>query len=475
MNHATPADEWSGQLLAAGDPDRYRLRRTADEFHRRSKRGSLYYVFSYSLLDAVARYDRISLWLLVGPVAVFLGCFWLRLRHRPPGPAARAGDYHRWARHHWLIIHAGLLFWGLIVAAVGWRQAGPDSAILVATICTLVHATALSHAYAMYPAPARLGVIALLGPGAIAFFLPGLHLWPVGVIFSIYFIYLMGTLGQSAKDFDWHLTMEIDLLEQRSGLESRVASEVAQSRAKDQALIRQARIAAMGEMVAAIAHQWRQPLAVLSMIVQDLHAGARQGQAPSAAEWDAFKADAMAQIHHMSETIEEFRNFQRPDARSERFFPQQCLQEALSLSSAQFREHRISQELHVNCDPALHCLGVPSQLTQVLLTLLVNAKEAIEDARRQRSGAPEQGKVVLTLAPRGERLSITVVDNGGGIPEDLRERIFEPYVTTKEAQGGSGLGLYLARMIMDTGFAGTISHCAGPEGTCFTLDLPVAE
>ena len=204
------------QFQAADDADHYRMRRTADEFYRRSLSGSLYYAISFSLVDSIARYDRISWWLLVLPVAVFIAFIWLRTLHRPPGPAAGREDYRCWAWRHWLIIHLGLLLWGVIVATVGWRQAGPDSATMVVIVCTIAHATALSHAYAMYPAQARLGIAALMGPGAVMFFIPGLHLWSAGVVLSVYFIYLMGTLSQSAKLYDHQVDMEIDLINQRA-------------------------------------------------------------------------------------------------------------------------------------------------------------------------------------------------------------------------------------------------------------------
>ncbi len=258
-------------------------------------------------------------------------------------------------------------------------------------------------------------------------------------------------------------------------LEARIQHEVAQSQAKDCALSRQARIAAMGEMVAAIAHQWRQPLAILSIIVQDFHAAARQEGAPSQAEWDEFRADALDQIRHMSQTIEEFRNFQRPDQKLERFSVVRCLEESLRLSSAQFKEHHILQEVRVPPGISPCCFGAPSQLTQVLLTLLVNAKEAIEDARAHNGGRPEQGRVILEItAMEEQRCQVSVSDNGSGIPEEQRDRIFEPYITTKEEQGGSGLGLYIAKTLVETGFCGRLSHSPLPAGACFVVELPLA-
>jgi PAS domain S-box-containing protein len=210
-NLTTASAGQSVTLQSVGDTENYRMRRTADEFYRRSKRGALFYAISYSLVDSIARYDRISVWLLLLPIGAFLASIWLRTRHTPPGPTASGADYRRWVKHHWQIIYFGLLLWGLIVAAVGWRQGGPDSAVMVALVCTVAHATALVHAYAMYRMQSRLGIVALMGPGAVTFFAPGLGLWPAGIVLSVYLVYLMGTLGQSAKEFDRQLTMEIEL------------------------------------------------------------------------------------------------------------------------------------------------------------------------------------------------------------------------------------------------------------------------
>ena len=211
-NVAAHFDQYQGPV----DAEDYRMRRTAEEFYQRSWRGSLYYAISFSLVDLIARYDRISVWLLVLPISAFIVLAWLRTRQPPPGPAAGRVDHQRWVWFHWQIILVGLLLWGVIVAAVGWRQAGPDSATMVVTICTVAHATALSHAYGMYPVQARLGLAALIGPGALVFFVPGLHLWPAGVVLSVYSLYLMGTLGQSAKEFNHQIGLEMDLINQRT-------------------------------------------------------------------------------------------------------------------------------------------------------------------------------------------------------------------------------------------------------------------
>jgi PAS domain S-box-containing protein len=91
-----------------------------------------------------------------------------------------------------------------------------DAPVMIAVVCTVAHSTALSHAYGMSPGPAAVGLVALVGPGVGTFFVPGLGLWPAGVLLSVYFLYLLGTLGQSAQDFDRRVRMETNLLDAAS-------------------------------------------------------------------------------------------------------------------------------------------------------------------------------------------------------------------------------------------------------------------
>ena len=203
------------QFPAKGDTDEYRIRRIAGEFYQRSQWGAFLNAISFLLISFTARYDRISWWIVVIPAAVFIAFGWFRYHHRPPGPSANHRDYRRWVWTHWVLIHVGLILWGTIVAAVNWRQAGPDTATMVAAICTIAHATAVGHAFAMHPAHARFSITAVMGPSTLVFFFLGISMWPIGAVLLIYFGYLMGALARSAKAFDNQISMEIDLMNQR--------------------------------------------------------------------------------------------------------------------------------------------------------------------------------------------------------------------------------------------------------------------
>ena len=236
----------------------------------------------------------------------------------------------------------------------------------------------------------------------------------------------------------------------------------------------QARIIAMRDLISAIAHQWRQPLATLGMMVQRTHAlGSLQGLTPE--YLNEFKASAMRQIRYMSDTIEEFRNFYRPDKQRCRFSPQSCVEEALQLLEAQFTHHAISVRLRPGAATPHLVEGVPNEFKQVILNLLGNARDAILESRRQ-SGTPREGVIDLRIeSSQPGIIAIEVGDNGCGIAEESVPKLFTPHFTTKKEQGGTGIGLYMSKMIIEESMGGTLSFIQGTEAATFRIELPKGE
>ncbi len=194
--------------------------------------------------------------------------------------------------------------------------------------------------------------------------------------------------------------------------------------------IHQSRLAAMGETVGAIAHQWRQPLATLGMIIQRTHAvGTMQGLTP--VYLDEFKVNAMRQIRYMSETIEEFRNFYRQEKQMEPFYPLSCINDAARLFESQFASSGIVVNVNcVGCDGQM-VNGFSNEFKQVILNLLGNARDAILEGRITR-GKPEKGRIDVQMTVNGDRaMIIDISDNGCGIPAEIAPRIFAHYFTTK--------------------------------------------
>jgi PAS domain S-box-containing protein len=246
-------------------------------------------------------------------------------------------------------------------------------------------------------------------------------------------------------------------------LEQRVREEVEKNREKDHLLIQQSRYAAMGEMIGNIAHQWRQPLNAVGLILDNILDAHRYNELT--------EAYLTGQIEHgrrlvgkMSGTVDDFRNFFRPSKEKEAFNALDSVNEAISLVSAGFRNNRIDIELEADED--IRIMGFANEFSHVLLNLFANAKDAIQ-ARRV-----EKGKVWVRLGKDGAWATLSLRDNGGGIEEAAMERIFEPYFSTKEM--GAGIGLYMSRTIIEKNMEGQLSARNVEDGAEFLIRCPLA-
>lgn len=231
-------------------------------------------------------------------------------------------------------------------------------------------------------------------------------------------------------------------------------------------------LVAMGEMICAIAHQWRQPLATLGMIIQRTHAVG--GMQELTAEYlDEFKSNAMRQIKYMSDTIEEFRGFYRPEKQKVPFSPLSCINDAAKLFEPQFVSSSIGVDVDCRgCEEQL-VEGFPNEFKQVVLNLLGNARDAILKSRND-NGEPQQGRISVLITVREDNvINIDISDNGCGIAPDIAPRILDPYFTTKQDSGGSGLGLYMSRMIVEKSLGGVLRLIQGQDGATFRIELPL--
>lgn len=247
-------------------------------------------------------------------------------------------------------------------------------------------------------------------------------------------------------------------------LEMRVASELAKNREKDHLLIQQSRLAVMGEMINNIAHQWRQPLNALGLVLGNIKDAQRYDELTS--EYlESQEQEARRYIEKMSSTINDFRNFFRPDKESRRFSLNHAIGEAVALVEASFKAHGI--ELVVDVSQNVEICGFANEYSQVLLNLLTNAKEAIM------AHNVAHGRIVVRLRREETQGCVTVSDNGGGISEQVISRLFEPYFSTKE--GGTGIGLYMSKMIVENSMGGHIGVRNIAEGAEFSIVVPLAD
>ncbi|WP_262967160.1 PAS domain S-box protein [Methylobacter psychrophilus] len=245
-------------------------------------------------------------------------------------------------------------------------------------------------------------------------------------------------------------------------LAQRVQEETEKNRQQEHLLIQQSRMAAMGEMIGNIAHQWRQPLNALTLVLANIEDAAKyQELTPEYLEQQTRSGERL--IQKMSTTIDDFRHFFRPQKQMEAFSVAAAIEEALSLASVSLCNNNI--ELCLDMGDDIRIVGFANEFSQVLLNLLVNAKEAIL-ARH-----PQGGVVTLRLSHDATHATLVVTDNGGGIPAAAMAHIFEPYFSTKEL--GTGIGLYMSKMIIETSMHGTIRVRNVDAGAEFSLSCPL--
>jgi len=258
-------------------------------------------------------------------------------------------------------------------------------------------------------------------------------------------------------------TEEIEALNR--SLENRIREATEESRKKDLLLMEQSRLASMGEMIGSIAHQWRQPLNAVSLLVANLALDAKSGDQDTG-QFDAYAKQCHGILTSMSHTIDDFRNFFKPDKGKCHFLLRDPVEETLNLVRASLSHHGIA--LEADLDGAACVLGFRGEYSQVILNLLVNAKDAIVDSGRRK------GLIRITTASRDGYAEVAVHDDGGGVREEVMGRVFEPYFTTKGRDKGTGIGLYMAKHIIEDHMHGRISLYNSDVGAVFTVSLPAA-
>ena len=252
------------------------------------------------------------------------------------------------------------------------------------------------------------------------------------------------------------------LMEINSLLSLRVEEESARVIERDRLLMRQAHDAAMGEMIANIAHQWRQPLSTLGLILQNLRYDSQE-QVLDQAGLEDYLDRAQRAIHQMATTIDDFHLFFMRKPTEEDFGLLRATRKCIDLMSPSLDAHGI--DVLIEGDEVM-VRGRESEFLHAMLNLVANAKDAIVE--RQVAG----GRLELKLCRRGGEAMVWVRDNAGGIDAGNLGRIFELYFTTKPA--GSGIGLYMTKIIIEQHMNGDISVENWEKGALFTLLIPVS-
>lgn len=274
-------------------------------------------------------------------------------------------------------------------------------------------------------------------------------------------IFLSWALADSQKQ------AEDEYLKKLSGLnvllQDKVDASLTQMRQNDQVLIEKSRLAAMGEMIEQIAHQWRQPLHALALLNQDLYFKV-QLKTVNQEDYEKIHDRMNEQLQYMSQTIDDFRNFSKPNKEEEIFYIEEVIESALNLSAGSLKYAKIKASLVSENEHEV--FGMRHEIMQVCMNLIKNAQDVVLERKIQ------DAWLKFTVKEKEDMIEISVEDNAQGISKDKIDHVFEPYFSTKSIVEGSGIGLYMSKEIIEKSFLGTIDVQNSGNGALFTIVLP---
>ena len=246
-------------------------------------------------------------------------------------------------------------------------------------------------------------------------------------------------------------------------LHKKVKEELDKQREQENLLIQQSKLAALGEMIGNIAHQWRQPISAVSAIMMNI-------------KWTAIShgvnkdflderiSEANEQLKYMSQTIDDFRGFFKPDKEKEVFDLKEEVKKAYKILSASLENDNINLQIYVNSK--IEIFGYANEFSQVVLNIISNAKYVLVERKIKNP------RIEIHLSKDDNNIYCEIKDNAGGIESKYISRIFEPYFTTKE-HNGTGIGLYISKEIIQKHMKGTLMVKNKDKGASFMILLPI--
>jgi PAS domain S-box-containing protein len=268
-------------------------------------------------------------------------------------------------------------------------------------------------------------------------------------------------------------------------LERKVAAEVEKQRQQEIVMMSQARLAAMGEMIGSIAHQWRQPLNTIGLYIQDIE-DAFEHEEVSAAYIRDTVSKSMMQIGMLSKTIDDFSRYYKPIDKKTAFSALTAAVEAFKTLRSRLlsentdltiitsgEEDKTYDKLTPNTeieDDEFIIQGYHSDFKQVIITVIKNSADSIMD---KKSSAPAgfRGKISITIIKTRDSVILKIADNGSGVKVENMEKVFDPYFSTKGQGKGTGLGLYMSKIVIEKNMNGKISIENTDEGALVTITV----
>ena len=277
-------------------------------------------------------------------------------------------------------------------------------------------------------------------------------------------------LNEQLDQYKNHLENLVDektkeLQDLNKNLEQRVQEEVEANRKKDQHLHDQAKFAQLGELIGNIAHQWRQPLNAISTTVSGMQAMRELGMYDQKEEDEGLKI-IFERTQYLSGVINNFRDFIEQKHEKENILLQNLIISTVDIVKSSLENEIIELQLDLQ-EEDIELLSIPSELSNVLITLIKNSKDALAKVDNKKK------KIIkITLTKKDNNINIIVFDNANGIDDDILPKIFDPYFTTKHQSQGTGLGLYLAKKIVEEKLNGTLEVLeTSSKGTQFIISI----
>jgi len=265
-------------------------------------------------------------------------------------------------------------------------------------------------------------------------------------------ILVIGTLFDEKKAYEENLHRQIEI-------------EVNKNKEQQLLMMQQSRLAQMGEMISMIGHQWRQPLNNLSLVNQLLISKYNKGKLDDKAI-EYFKTNSKKQIDLMSTTIDDFRNFFQTEKQKVEFDVVEVIENVFAMTKPIYEKSHIKIDFYKNDNTTYNTLGFSNALAQAILNIINNAKDALVENNEETNR-----KVEVSIDKSDEDFIISIKDNAGGIPNEIIQKVFDPYFSTKQEKNGTGLGLYMTKLIIEDQMSGKIKVTNGVDGAIFEIYL----
>lgn len=245
-------------------------------------------------------------------------------------------------------------------------------------------------------------------------------------------------------------------------IQSEMKRESELNREKDILMIYQSRQAKMGEMIGTISHQWKQPLNTINLILANFYDDYNYNELDDK-EFEKTINSIRSIVDNMADTINDFTDFLRPNKESKIFDVEKSIYKALGLIEANFKYHRISVQVDVESE--IKIFGCENEFSHVLFNVLNNAIDAIIDSK------VEDKLISIRGFLKDSRATIEITNTGDHIPEELLEKLYLPYFTTKGNKEGIGIGLYISKVIIEQSMNGKITLENVEEGVCCRISV----